>query len=393
MASRNENTDDDFFGTPLSSALNMPFNLEVGDIVLGRVSHIDEEFVYVSTGFKSEGRIPRTEFVRNPEDKLDLKVDDEIEVMVDRIAAEEIFLSYEKVLEQRRWDELVKKHETQEPIEATVLKAVKGGFRLDIGLSRHAFLPASHAGDAMSATDIEGKTISAMVLEINKETGNVVVSQRELMKREHAEKEDEFYGNIRTGDIVEGKITRLTNFGAFADIGGVEGLIHISEIAWTRVGHPSQLLACGDVVSVKILDTDMEKKKISLSLKQAQGDPWDTIEDRFKPEEITEGTVTRVVNYGAFVKIGDYYEGLLHNAEMQAAGEGAKRLNAGDVLQVKILNIDKKGRRIKLGPAVTIDDPATQPEMERYMDTGTSTSKVTIGDVLDGALDDKTPQE
>lgn len=382
MATRSSNMDDDFFGTPLSSALNMPFNLVVGDIVLGRVSHIDNEYVYVSTGFKSEGKIPRSEFVKNPEDEIPFNVDDEVEVMVDRIGAESIFLSYEKVVEQRRWDELEKLVETQDTATATVLKAVKGGFRLDIGLSRHAFLPASHSGD-LQAEGVEGREIKVQVLEMSKETGNIVVSMKELMKKQLAEREVEVFDTVQVGAIVEGKVTRLTNFGAFCDIGGVEGLIHISEIAWTRVAHPSALLACGDVVQVKILDSDPDKKKISLSLKQAAGDPWDTIEEKYRPDDVVDGVITKTVNYGAFVKLGDYFEGLLHNTEIQAAGDQQKKIVPGEAIKVRIINIDVKARRLKLGlPAAA--DATSQEDMDRYIDDGKN--KATLGDMLGGAL-------
>ena len=388
MATRS-NSDDDFFGTPLSAAMTT-FNLEVGDIVLGRVSQIDEDFVYVSTGFKSEGRIPVSEFKKREEDELNLKVDDEVEVMVDRISSEEIFLSYARVVEQRRWDELVKKHEDEEPIEATVIKMVKGGYRLDVGLGRHAFLPASHWGSAPPSTneEIENTQIHVAIIEIDKDTQNIVVSRKEIVEKQMAEQKEELFSNLEPGALIDGKVTRLTNFGAFVDVGGFEGLVHISELAWTRVGHPSHVLACGDTVHVKVLDVDPEKKKISLSMKQAQSDPWETIEDKYAEGTEVIGTVSRVVKYGMFVKLDENFEGLLHNSEIPQSGEGQKKISANDEIKVKILNIDKAGRRIKLsiqdaaGNGTTVDS-----EMERYIDNGKSS--VTLGDVVDGFEENK----
>ena len=377
--------DDDYFGTPLSTAMNMPFNLEVGDIVLGRVSQIDEDYVYVSTGFKSEGRIPRSEFLKDPDDELDLKVDGEVEVMVDRISGEEIFLSYSKVLEQRRWDELVKCHEEEEPIDATVLKMVKGGFRLDVGLSRHAFLPLSHWGEAtpQSSDEVDGKEVRVAIIEIDRDSGNVVVSRRDLLRKEIAERQDEIFSNIKRDDVIEGKVTRLTNFGAFVDVGGVEGLVHISELAWSRVGHPSNVLSCGDVIKVKVLDTNPDEKKISLSLKQAQEDPWSLIRDRYAVDSVVEGTVSRVMKYGCFVRLDENFEGLLHNSEIPP-GESSAKPKANDKIKVKILDIDTDSRRIKLGLPLAAEGGVSS-EMERYIDNGKT--NITLGDVIDGALD------
>lgn len=388
---KKSNSDDDFFGTPLSSTMTA-FNLEVGDIVLGRVSQIDDDFVYVSTGFKSEGRIPTGEFAKTDDGQIDLKVDDEVEVMVDRISHEEIFLSYSKVVEQRRWDELVKKHEDQEPIDATVRKMVKGGFRLDVGVGRHAFLPASHWGPEPPQTgaDVEGMKIRVNILEIEKGSGNIVVSRKELMDKEMAEKKNEVFSTLQVDSVIEGKVTRLTNFGAFVDVGGFEGLVHISELAWSRVGHPSHVLNCGDTVSVKVLDVDEDKKKISLSIKQAQRDPWETVDETFRVDQEIDGVVTRVVKYGMFVRLDPNFEGLLHNSEMPPTPEGQKKKAAGDAIKVKVLALDKEGHRIKLGLAGVADDSAVSSDMERYIDNGKS-GGATIGDMLGGLDSDKKP--
>ncbi len=388
MASNKGKLEDDFFGTPLGAAMNVPFTLEVGDIILGRISKIDDEYVYVSTGFKSEGRIPVREFKLGADADREFKLDEEIEVMVDRIAGEDIYLSYEKVVVKRRWDELQKKFEEGEPIEAEILQQVKGGYRMNVGLSRHAFMPGSHVGVQFdNPQEAQGKVLTVMIIEFNRETENVVVSHREWKKKQQQEQEGEVFENIKKDMIIEGRVTRLTGFGAFVDIGSVEGLVHVSELAWSRVGHPSQVLACGDTIKVKVLEVDPDGKKISLSLKQATQDPWETAKDKFKIDEVITGTVSKIVKFGAFVRLSNDFEGLLHISEIQGAGADDKiKLNIGDEIKVKVLNIDTKGHRIKLG--LDKEAPgAISGEMKRYIDNGSNS--VNLGDMINGALDDK----
>ncbi|HOO55238.1 MAG TPA: S1 RNA-binding domain-containing protein [bacterium] len=378
--------EDDYFGTPLSVAMNMPFTLEVGDIILGRISKIDEEFVYVSTGFKSEGRIPVEEFKKGPDADKELKLDDEVEVMVNRISGEDIYLSYSKVVEKRLWDDYGKKSENGEPIEGKITQQVKGGYRMDIGLPRHAFLPGSHLGmQVQDQSEVIEKTFPVLIIEFNPETENIVVSHRDYKKRIQKEKEGEIYENLEVGSFVEGKVTRLTNFGAFVDIGGAEGLAHVSELAWSRVGHPSQVLNCGDEIRVKVINVDVENKKISLSIKQAQEDPWNSAADKFPVDSEMTGTVSKVVKFGMFVRLKDDFEGLLHISEIQSAGEDdRKKFKAGDELKVKILNVDMENKRIKLG-LVTQGGASVPNEMKQYYDNGSS--GVSLGDMLEGKLD------
>jgi small subunit ribosomal protein S1 len=388
MASIKGKMDDDFFGTPLGAAMNVPFTLEVGDIISGRISKIDEEFVYVSTGFKSEGRIPVREFKLGPDADREFKLDDEIEVMVDRVSGEEIYLSYEKVVGKRRWDELQKKFEDGEAIEAEIIQQVKGGYRMGIGLPRYAFLPGSHLGIQFeNPTEAVGKKLTVYIIEFNVESENIVVSHREWKKKQQQEVEGEMLGTLKAGTIVEGRVTRLTNFGAFVDIGSVEGLVHVSELAWSRVNHPSQVLACGDTIKVKVLDVDPDTKKISLSLKQAMQDPWDTVAETFKPDQEIVGTVSKIVKFGAFVRLSNEFEGLLHISEIQGPGstDDKIKLNIGDEIKVKVINVDSKGHRIKLGMDRENPD-AVSGEMKRYIDNGSNS--VSLGDMVNGALDD-----
>ncbi|MFA6450780.1 MAG: S1 RNA-binding domain-containing protein [bacterium] len=388
MASFKGKMDDDFFGTPLGAAMNVPFTLEVGDIISGRISKIDEEFVYVSTGFKSEGRIPVKEFKMGPDADREFKLDDEIEVMVDRVSGEEIYLSYEKVVGRRRWDELQKKFEDGEAIEAEIVQQVKGGYRMAIGLPRYAFLPGSHIGAQFDdPADVVGKKLTVYIIEFNRDSENIVVSHKEWKKKQQQDVEGEVFVTLKPDSIVEGRVTRLTNFGAFVDIGAIEGLVHVSELAWSRVNHPSQVLACGDTIKVKVLDVDPDTKKISLSLKQALQDPWDTVGDVFKVEQEIVGTVSKLVKFGAFIRLSDEFEGLLHISEFQGPGSDDKiKLTVGDEIKVKVLNVDSKGHRIKLGFDRESAD-AVSGDMKRYIDNGSNS--VNLGDMIDGALDDK----
>jgi small subunit ribosomal protein S1 len=391
MVSNKGNMDDDFFGTPLSVAMNMPFNLEIGDIILGRISKIDEEFVYISTGFKSEGRIPIKEFEGGLESGRELKLDEEVEVMVDRISGEDIYLSFQKVVEKRRWDDLQKKFEDGEAIEGEIVQQVKGGYRMKVGVPRMAFLPGSHIGTQFAnPAEAVGKKLTVVIIEFNKETENIVVSHRDWKKREQEEKEGEVMGALEVGAVLEGRVTRLTNFGAFVDIGSVEGLVHVSEIAWSRVNHPSQALACGDTVTVKVLDVNPDNKKISLSIKQAAPDPWSTVEEKFKADEVVTGTVTRIVKFGAFVRLSNEYEGLLHISEIQTMTDDKKKLSPGDEIKVKIINVDSKAHRIKLG-LLREDAGNISNEMKRYIDDGSRS--VSIGDMIEGALDGEAKKE
>ncbi len=375
--------DEDYFGTPLNVAMSVPFTIEVGDIILGRISKVDEEFVYVSTGFKSEGRIPVAEFRRGPDADKEWKIDDEVEVMVDRVSGEDIYLSYEKVVARRLWDTLAKKHEDGEPVEAEIIQQVKGGYRTDIGLPRHAFLPGSHLGIQTQASELIGKKLPVYIIEFNTETENIVVSHREWLKKQQDEAQGEAFETLQKDSIIDGRVTRLTNFGAFVDIGGgVEGLVHVSEIAWSRVGHPSQALSCGQEVKVKVLDFDPDSKRISLSMKQAAGDPWDKVDEHFAVGEIIVGSVVKMVKFGAFVMLRDGFEGLLHISELEQEKSGGEniKLNSGDEVKVKILNVDPKGRRIKLGLPVEKSSKVSG-EFKQYIDNGSS--GISIGDMID----------
>ena len=384
MSEKGKVSDDDF-GTPLSSGSSMPFNLEVGDIVLGRVSKIDEEFVYVSTGFKTEGRIPREEFLTGYRKDFSLKLEDEVEIMVTGVEDEEVFLSYRRVAEQRRWNELTNSYSQQAPIFGIVEKQVKGGYKVDIGTSQLAFLPGSHVG-LFSPSDpaaIVGKELKFLILSLNLENGNIVVSHRELLKKEARGKELEFYGSLNIGDIAEGKVTRLTNFGAFVDIGGAEGLLHISEISWTRVNHPSEILSCGQVLKLKIIGVDVENKKVSLSLKQMEEDPWKNIHENLRQNQTVEGVVSSVAKFGIFVRIMNHYEGLVHISELGDQKPDTETFPIGRKLKVKILNIDKNNRKLSLGLPIDSQVPSN---MEKYIDDGKPST--TIGDMLNGALDE-----
>lgn len=362
----------------------MPFKLEVGDIVMGRISKIDDDYVYVSTGFKTEGKIPTGEFRTESDGEPRLRLDDEVEVMVMEIDDEEISLSYKKVVEQKRWNEITKAHEQKEPINGTILKPVKGGYRVDVGVNTHAFMPTSHLGFAPSMTPAEltGKELRLKILELDSDRGNIVVSHKEQLRLEADKKEKEFFNNLGVGKVVPGRVTRLTNFGAFVDIGGIEGLVHVSEISWVRLKHPSEMLKTGQEIQVKILDVDPENKRISLSIRKTEADPWEQLDDRLKPGEMIEGTVTKVAKFGLFVRILDKYEGLAHASEMGELKPDSKSFPAGRKVKVRVLHVDQKNHKIALGLHM---ESKVSSDQQKYIDNGKPST--TLGDMLGDKLD------
>lgn len=347
----------------------IPVSLEVGDIVEGRVSKVDDEFVYVSTGFKTEGRIPTEEFKTPGCEKPDLSLDQPIQVMVMKVTDEDIFLSYRKVAEQLRWAALEKAKADGEPITGVILKPVKGGYRVDVGVSKQGFLPASHLGFAPSMTPAEmtGKELVFRLIEMDRERGNIVVSHKEHLKVEADGREKDLIAGIQAGVIVDGKVTRIAGFGAFVDIGGIEGLVHVSQISWAHVKNPADVLTQGQDVKVKILEVDVSTKRISLSMKQAEPDPWDVLDPGLAPNTVLDGKVTKAMNFGVFVSILGKYEGLVHVSELGDKKPEAGNFPAGSDIKVKVLHVDQKNRKIALG---TLRDNRVSTGMEKYLDTG-----------------------
>jgi len=366
--------------------------LSPGDIVEGRVVHIGSDEVLVDVGYKSEGRIPVSQLGLRPgQTPADvLRVDDHIAVQVMRVDEGEgtVVLSKRLADEKQAWERLTAKFEAGEPVEAEVTARVKGGLLVDLGV--RGFVPASHV-DRTFVDNLEqyvGQRLRFRILELDRQRKNVVLSRKELLEEELARAKAEAFASLQEGQVVNGVVRRLTDFGAFVDIGGgVEGLLHVSEMAWSRVRHPQDVLQEGQEIKVKILGIDRERERISLSLKETLPDPWSTVANRYAVGQIVEGEVTRVVDFGAFVKLEDGIEGLVHISQLadRRVEKPSAVVQPGQRVKVKIVNLDPGARRI--GLSIRAAQPKeTKPKEEQqpisYADPGPDA--VTIGDVVGG---------
>ena len=324
-----------------------------GEIVRGRVVKIGSEFVTVDIGYKSEGHIPLHEF-RARDGRLTVNEGDEIEVYFDAADAEQegIVLSRAKAEQFRVWREIENAYTNKTPIEGTVVGKVKGGLKVDIGVA--AFLPGSHV-DLRPVRDLDrfvGKRGKFAVLKYNRARANVVVSRRAILELERDSLRDETLRLLEEGVILEGTVKNITDYGAFVDLGGIDGLLHITDMSWGRIGHPSEILTVGAKIQVVVLKFDSERERVSLGLKQLMPDPWSTVTERYAVGSHVRGKVVSLADYGAFIEIEQGVEGLLHVSEMswtKRVTHPSKLLSVGEEVEVLILEIDPHHRRISLG--------------------------------------------
>src|SRR5437763_3097077 len=325
-----------------------------GDVVTGKVVRVDKDEILVDIGYKSEGVIPVAELsIRrsvNPDDEVALG--DEIDALVlqKEDADGRLILSKKRARFEKAWRRIEAAAESGEPVEGTVIEVVKGGLIIDLGV--RGFLPASLV-DIRRVQDLDeyrDQTLRCKVIELNRSRNNVVLSRRAVLEEERKEVRQQILDRLQPGQVVEGAISNIVDFGAFVDLDGIDGLIHISELSWSHVNHPSEILNIGDVVPVKVLDIDRERQRISLGLKQTQEDPWQRVMDTYNVGDVLEGQVTKVVSFGAFVEILDGVEGLVHISELaQHHVENPREVvNQGDTVKVKILEIDSERRRLSL---------------------------------------------
>jgi small subunit ribosomal protein S1 len=324
------------------------------DVVSGEVVRIDKDEVLVDIGYKSEGVIPATELsIRRSVDPADeVSLGDRVDALVltKEDAEGRLILSKKRARFEKAWRRIEAAAESGEPVEGTVIEVVKGGLILDLGV--RGFLPASLVDirRVHNLDEFMGQQLECKVIELNRSRNNVVLSRRAVLEEERKEVRQQILGRLQPGQVVEGKISNIVDFGAFVDLDGIDGLIHISELSWSHVNHPSEVLSIGDTVRVKVLDIDRDRQRISLGLKQTQEDPWQRVLDSYGPGDILEGKVTKVVAFGAFVEIVPGVEGLVHISELadhhvESPGEVA---SPGDEARVKILEIDEERRRISL---------------------------------------------
>ncbi len=328
--------------------------IKPGTILMGLVIEVSSEAVVVSAGLKSEAVIPASQF-KNEKGEIEVRVGDHIEVALDSVedGFGETKLSRERAKRVRTWEALEDAFEHSKIVKGIINGRVKGGFTVDIEFVR-AFLPGSLV-DVRPVRDpsyLEGKELEFKVIKLDRRRNNVVVSRRAVVEAEYSAEREALLSNLQEGTIIKGVVKNLTDYGAFVDLGGIDGLLHITDMAWKRVKHPSEVVTVGDEIEVKILRFDREKNRVSLGMKQLGSDPWEAISRRYPPNTRLFGKVTNIADYGCFVEIEEGVEGLVHVSEMDWTNKNvspAKVVQIGDEVEVMVLDIDEERRRISLG--------------------------------------------
>jgi len=328
--------------------------LRPGAIVIGTVVGVTDDMVIVNAGLKSEGVIPKIQFL-NASGDLEVAVGDQVEVALDTVEDGwgATRLSREKAKRHQAWQDLEKAFGAEETVVGRISGKVKGGFTVDVGEIR-AFLPGSLV-DVRPVRDtayLEGKDLEFKVIKLDRRRNNVVVSRRAVVEEEHSEEREKLLENLQEGMEIKGVVKNLTDYGAFVDLGGIDGLLHITDMAWKRVKHPSEVVNIGDEINVKVLKFDRERQRVSLGLKQMGEDPWVDIARRYPEHTRLFGKVTNIADYGCFVEIEEGVEGLVHVSEMDWTNKNvhpSKVVQVGDEVEVMVLDIDEERRRISLG--------------------------------------------
>jgi small subunit ribosomal protein S1 len=342
-------------------------NYREGSIIKGFILEVRPREFLVDIGYKSEGIIPAAEF-DNP---TEVEVGDEVEVLLERLENEEgmCILSKEKAAQRQNWEKIVSVFQGEGLVQGKVKGIVKGGLVVNVGVE--AFLPASQI-DITPPRDLQqfiGNVYNFKIVKINEDRKNVVLSRREIIERERSEKRSRFLSSVQIGDRVHGVIKNITDFGAFIDLDGIDGLLHVTDISWVRVDHPSAVLRVGQSVRVVVLDVNKEKERVSLGLKQTQDNPWERIEERFPTGQVVSGTVTNLMPYGAFVQVEEGVEGLIHVSELSWTERIARPsdvLNLGQQVQAVVLSVNKEEQKISLGIRQLTPNPWDEIE-QRYI--------------------------
>jgi small subunit ribosomal protein S1 len=338
-----------------------------GEVVSGKVVRVDKDEVLVDIGYKSEGVIPVSELsIRrsvNPADEVNLGDEIDALVMTKEDAEGRLILSKKRARFEMAWKRIEGAAESGEPVEGIVIEVVKGGLILDLGV--RGFLPASLV-DIRRVQDLDefmSQTLRCKVIELNRSRNNVVLSRRAVLEEERREMRQAILDRLSPGDVVEGTISNIVDFGAFVDLEGIDGLIHISELSWSHVNHPSELLEIGQEVRVKVLDIDRDRQRISLGLKQTQSDPWQQVIDTYEQGDVVEGRVTKVVTFGAFVEVVPGVEGLVHISELATHHVENPReiVQQGESVRAKIIEMDAERRRLSLSLKRVEDGESTRP--------------------------------
>jgi small subunit ribosomal protein S1 len=335
-------------------------NIEEGTITEGRVIDIQRDRVVVDIGYKSEGMIPADQF--SPEELEHLSVNDPVQVYIEQCedADGNLLLSKEKADKMKVWEDLEVAHKDEKQVQGKVISRIKGGMIVDIGVK--AFLPGSQI-DLTPVRDLDGlvgKTYNFKIIKINHRRGNVVVSRRALLEETRDKRRQSTLSTLSEGQLIEGTVKNITDYGAFLDLGGIDGLLHITDISWGRVGHPSDMFSMGDRVEVLVLKYDRETGRISLGVKQKTPDPWTKVEEKYPARSRVKGKVVSLTDYGAFVELEPGVEGLVHVSEMSWTHEvrhPSKVVSVGDAIEAQVLHVDQHSRKISLGMKQTAPNP------------------------------------
>src|SRR6184192_4322957 len=341
------------FGSLLDKFEQEQSALQEGEVVRGTVIGITERGVVIDFGYKSEGIVNQAEFMEDGE--ITVKRGDEVDVLVKNMETAEGFplLSRADAVRLRAWDDLEKAFNDGTPIEGRVAERIKGGLRVDVdGIA--AFLPGSQVDvrPVRNLDSLRGREVEAKVIKLNRKRSNVVLSRKAVLEERNEGRKGETLGQIEEDIIVEGQIKNLTDYGAFVDLGGVDGLLHVTDMSWGRVQTPGELFKVGDTVQVKVLRFDRARERVSLGYKQLLPDPWESVEERFPPNTRLNGRVASVTDYGAFIELEPGVEGLVHVSEMswsKRVKHPSKIVSPGDIVDVEVLGVDPKARRISLG--------------------------------------------
>jgi len=342
-------------------------NYREGSIVKGHILEIRSREFLVDIGYKSEGVIPASEF----EDPEEVEIGDEIEVLLERLENDEgmVVLSKEKAAQRQNWEKIVGVFKGDGLIKGKVRSVVKGGLTVNVGVE--AFLPASQI-DIIPPKDLQqfvGNIYDFKIVKINEDRKNVVLSRREIIEQERAEKRQAFLSGVTIGDRIVGTVKNITDFGAFIDLDGIDGLLHVTDMSWARLNHPGELLKVGQQLEVQVLDINKDKERVSLGLKQMQSNPWDRIEERFPVGQKVSGKITNLMPYGAFVQIEEGVEGLIHVSELSWTKRIARPsdvLTMGQEIEAVVLGVNKEEQKISLGVRQLEPNPWDEIEL-RYI--------------------------
>ncbi|SDC12290.1 30S ribosomal protein S1 [Shouchella lonarensis] len=363
----------------------------VGDVLKGKVTKVEDKQVFVDVGFKVDGIVPVSELSSLHVEKASdvVALDDELTLFVTKVTDDELILSKKEALAKEAWKRLAQSFERGEIIEAPVAEVVKGGLVVDVGV--RGFIPASlverHYVDDFS--DYKGKTLRLKVVEMEQEKNKLILSQRAVLDEEMEEKKKDILKSLQPGDVVTGTVQRLTSFGAFVDVGGVDGLVHISQIAHERVESPRDVLSEGQTLQVKVLSVDPDSERVSLSIKETLAGPWEKVASTFQIGDVVTGTVKRLVSFGAFVEVAPGVEGLVHISQIshQHIGVPQEVLEEGQEVQVKVLDVNGAEKRISLSIREASNDQEDMSQFKAYEEKRTDdASGFSLGDMIGDQL-------